>query len=112
MSLARSPNQSFSLQKHYLQASSNTENLARPATIPALSTTMANWRRFMRRMGAWWRSIPGGTITRYRAEYFHQDHLGNTRLVFSDFNLNGVVDLEKAYLFVQFVTTYRRTRPK
>ena len=37
----------------------------------------------------------GGTITRYRAEYFHQDHLGNTRLVFSDFNLNGIVDLEE-----------------
>ena len=46
----------------------------------------------------------GGQITRYRAEYFHQDHpdpagtgqvLGNTRLVFSDFNLNGVVDLEE-----------------
>ena len=37
----------------------------------------------------------GGQITRYRAEYFHQDHLGDTRLVFSDFNLNGIVDLEK-----------------
>lgn len=37
----------------------------------------------------------GGQITRYRAEYFHQDHLGNTRLVFSDFNLNGIVDLEE-----------------
>ena len=37
----------------------------------------------------------GGQITRYRAEYFHQDHLGNTRLVFSDFNQNGIVDLEE-----------------
>ena len=37
----------------------------------------------------------GGMITRYRAEYFHQDDLGDTRLVFSDFNLNGIVDLEE-----------------
>ena len=36
-----------------------------------------------------------GQITRYRAEYFHQDHLGNTRLGFSDFNENGRVDLEE-----------------
>ena len=35
----------------------------------------------------------GGQITRYRAEYFHQDHLGNTRLVFSDFNQDGIVGL-------------------
>ena len=44
----------------------------------------------------------GGTITRYRAEYFHEDHpdpagtgqvLGNTRLVFSDFNQDGIVGL-------------------
>ena len=35
----------------------------------------------------------GGQITRYRAEYFHQDHLGNTRLVFSDFNQNGLIEL-------------------
>ena len=35
----------------------------------------------------------GGTITRYRAEYFHQDHLGNTRLVFSDFNQDGLIEL-------------------
>lgn len=35
----------------------------------------------------------GGTITRYRAEYFYQDHLGNTRLVFSDFNQNGLIEL-------------------
>ena len=48
----------------------------------------------------------GGTITRYRAEYFHQDHpdpagtgqaLGNTRLVFSDFNPLTT------YVFVQFL---------
>ena len=46
----------------------------------------------------------GGKITRYRAEYFHQDHpdpagtgqaLGNTRLGFSDFNQNGRIDLEE-----------------
>ena len=37
----------------------------------------------------------GGQITRYRAEYFHQDHLGNTRLGFSDFNQNGRIDLEE-----------------
>ncbi|MCB9266042.1 MAG: RHS repeat-associated core domain-containing protein [Lewinellaceae bacterium] len=36
-----------------------------------------------------------GQITRYRAEYFHQDHLGNTRLGFSDFNQNGRIDLEE-----------------
>jgi len=35
----------------------------------------------------------GGQAARYRAEYFHQDHLGNTRLVFSDFNQNGLIEL-------------------
>ena len=37
----------------------------------------------------------GPGITRFRAEYFHQDHLGNTRLGFSDFNQNGRIDLEE-----------------
>jgi RHS repeat-associated protein len=30
----------------------------------------------------------------YRVEYFHQDHLGNNRLAFSDFNQNGLVEIE------------------
>jgi RHS repeat-associated protein len=35
----------------------------------------------------------GSSITRYRAEYFHQDHLGNTRLAFSDFNQDQSISL-------------------
>jgi RHS repeat-associated protein len=35
----------------------------------------------------------GSSITRYRAEYFHQDHLGNTRLAFSDFNQDNSISL-------------------
>ncbi|MCG8328682.1 MAG: hypothetical protein MI974_13410 [Chitinophagales bacterium] len=29
----------------------------------------------------------------FRAEYFHQDHLGNNRLTFCDFNNNGRIEL-------------------
>jgi len=32
----------------------------------------------------------GGQAARYRAEYFHQDHLGNTRLVFSVLAIRGL----------------------
>jgi RHS repeat-associated protein len=35
----------------------------------------------------------GSSIARYRAEYFHQDHLGNTRLAFSDFNQDNSISL-------------------
>ncbi|MCB2092683.1 MAG: type IV secretion protein Rhs, partial [Alphaproteobacteria bacterium] len=45
------------------------------------------------RMVAEYSGGPG--ITRFRAEYFHQDHLGDTRLGFSDFNQNGRIDLEE-----------------
>ncbi len=33
----------------------------------------------------------GASVTGYRAEYFRTDHLGNTRLTFSDFNQDGVI---------------------
>ena len=33
----------------------------------------------------------GTSVTGYRAEYFRTDHLGNTRLTFSDFNQDGVI---------------------
>ena len=36
---------------------------------------------------------PGSGNSDYRAEYFHQDHLGNTRLGFCDFNNNGRVEI-------------------
>ncbi|MCG8332201.1 MAG: hypothetical protein MI974_31235, partial [Chitinophagales bacterium] len=29
----------------------------------------------------------------FRAEYYHQDHLGNNRLVFCDFNNNGLIEI-------------------
>ena len=35
----------------------------------------------------------GPGITRYRAEYFHQDHLGNARLGFSDFNEDSFIEI-------------------
>ena len=35
-----------------------------------------------------------GVRPQYRAEYFHQDHLGNNRIAFCDFNLNGKVEIE------------------
>ncbi len=33
----------------------------------------------------------GTSVTGYRTEYFRTDHLGNTRLTFSDFNQDGVI---------------------
>jgi len=33
----------------------------------------------------------GTSVTGYRSEYFRTDHLGNTRLTFSDFNQDGVI---------------------
>ena len=36
--------------------------------------------------------LNGGSAT-FRAEYFHQDHLGNNRLVFCDFNNNGIIEI-------------------
>ena len=36
----------------------------------------------------------GASITRYRAEYFHKDHLGNTRLGFADFNENSFIEIK------------------
>ncbi|MBX3103335.1 MAG: hypothetical protein KF690_12560, partial [Bacteroidetes bacterium] len=33
----------------------------------------------------------GTSVTGYRAEYFRTDHLGNTRLTFSDFNQDGMI---------------------
>ncbi|MCG8328388.1 MAG: N-acetylmuramoyl-L-alanine amidase [Chitinophagales bacterium] len=36
-------------------------------------------------------SLPPGV--NFRAEYFHQDHLGNNRLTFCDFNNNGRIEI-------------------
>ncbi|MCG8328679.1 MAG: hypothetical protein MI974_13395 [Chitinophagales bacterium] len=33
-----------------------------------------------------------GGSAEFSAEYFHQDHLGNNRLVFCDFNNNGIIE--------------------
>ena len=33
----------------------------------------------------------GASVTGYRTEYFRTDHLGNTRLTFSDFNQDGLI---------------------
>jgi RHS repeat-associated protein len=33
----------------------------------------------------------GTSVTGYRSEYFRTDHLGNTRLTFSDFNQDGLI---------------------
>jgi hypothetical protein len=33
----------------------------------------------------------GTSVTGYRSEYFRTDHLGNTRLTFSDFNQDGLL---------------------
>ncbi|MCB0562573.1 MAG: hypothetical protein KDD09_26660 [Phaeodactylibacter sp.] len=73
------------------------------ATNPCQSLCADIYRRYIYapdgRMVA---EYTGGQITRYRAEYFHQDHpdpagtgqvLGNTRLVFSDFNQDGLIEL-------------------
>ncbi|MBL7790955.1 MAG: hypothetical protein JNK77_01430 [Saprospiraceae bacterium] len=35
----------------------------------------------------------GVSLTHYRAEYWHRDHLGNTRLAFSDENHDGAIDI-------------------
>ena len=48
----------------------------------ASSTSMGNWKAIYAPDGRMVAEYAGGQITRYRAEYFHQDHLGNTRLVF------------------------------
>ena len=33
-------------------------------------------------------------ISRFVAEYWHQDHLGNTRLAFADFNENSFIEIK------------------
>jgi hypothetical protein len=33
----------------------------------------------------------GASLEGYRVEYFRTDHLGNTRLTFSDFNMDGMI---------------------
>ena len=40
-------------------------------------------------------ALPGsrGPGVNFRAEYFHQDHLGNNRLTFCDFNNNGRIEI-------------------
>ena len=45
-------------------------------------------------------ALPGGfgRGTNFRAEYNHQDHLGNTRLGFCDFNGNGRVEINEEEL--------------
>ena len=35
-----------------------------------------------------------GDISRFVAEYWHQDHLGNTRLAFADFNEDSFIEIK------------------